>query len=356
MNITRDTYESYFIDYLDQNLTDKQLRTLVDFLDQNPDLELELKEMTSFSKQQNTIQTEDQAFEFDKTALIKSSIFDEDLSNFDELCISFYEGLLNDKEEQYLLELTDSRSELLNTFETYGHTQAKANLSITFPNKNSLKQHKKIALHQYFSYAASLIFVLGFIFYIQDGNQLSSEENTVQFANNNTSYMDYPKVSFFEEKAQITLSKEPFKKKPVETKNNIKTEVIESSIAPIEDEQVNKAIRKIITIPADYFNTEDNNLEDTDPYDNSIYYSRKGKLAYNSLTDLEKHLAKVFKDKKIDKSSIRSEMLPIEQLKKNDIKTFEINPLNNYNNPIQLATSIDPNLFQKRILGSQPIK
>lgn len=356
MNITRDTYESYFVDYLDQNLTDKQLEALVDFLDSNPDLELELKELTSFSKQQDTVQIENKAFDFDKSALIKSSIFDEDLSNFDELCISFYEGLLNDKEEQYLLELTHSRTDLLNTFEAYGHTQTKADLSITYPNKEDLKQHKKIALHQYFSYAASLIFVLGFIFYIQDGNDISPTESPVQFASNHTSYMDYPKVGFFEEKAQVTLSKEPVETKPIEAINNSTTKVEDYNSKAIEDQEVNKAIRKIITIPADYFNTEDNSLEDVDPYDNSIYYSRKGKLAYNSLTDLEKHLAKVFKDKKIDKRSISSEMLPLEQNKKNNEKSTEINPLNSYNNQIQLATSIDPSLFQKRILGSQPIK
>jgi len=355
MNITRDTYESYFVDYLDQKLSDKELKALVDFLDQNPDLELELKELTEFSKQEQSIQKEDNSFGFDKSSLMKSSIFDEDLSNFDELCISFYEGLLNEKEEQYLLELTHSRKDLLETFETYAFTQTKPDLSIEYPNKEDLKQRKKIALHQYFSYAASLIFVLGFVFYIQDGNETLTTETSVQYANNHSSYMDYPKVGFFEEKALVTLSKEPYEVKTVANQTLSDKQKIENKNNTTEDQEVKKEIKKIITIPADYYNTEEL-YEEPENLDNSIYYSRKGKLAYNNLTDLEKHLAKVFKDKKIDKSSIRSEMLPIERVKKNDINTFEISPLNNYNNPIKMATSIDPSIFQKRILGSQPIK
>ena len=45
MNITRNNYESYFIDYLDGNLSPVKLRELNAFLLLNPDLAEQLEEL-----------------------------------------------------------------------------------------------------------------------------------------------------------------------------------------------------------------------------------------------------------------------------------------------------------------------
>ena len=42
MKITRDNYESFFIDYIEGNLPENMIDQFLDFLNQNPDLKEEL--------------------------------------------------------------------------------------------------------------------------------------------------------------------------------------------------------------------------------------------------------------------------------------------------------------------------
>jgi len=325
MNITRNTYENYFIDYLDGNLSDNEIKILIEFLDKNPDLEEELKDLTSFSKQQetNTI-TPDLSF---SNSLKKEPIFDENESNFDELCISFYEGLLNEKEEQHLLELTESRNDLLHIFEAYSFTKVKANKSITFPNKSALKKHKRILWHQYVSYAASIIFVLGFIFYIQK-DKISQQQTTPNsYAKN--SYMDYPKV-------------ESFKQNSFAHNTNSTTELTNPTLESSTIRNQNPTGNSHKTIAVTYNKKQ---LEDFEK-NNPLSFSRKGKLSYSNLSDLEKHLTELFAEKKINED----DFTPIPN--KNVInKQQEI-----INKQFKLATTIDPMIYQKQILGSQPVE
>jgi len=58
MNISRDNYESYFIDFLEGNLNAEQIDQFLDFINQNPDLKEELHafECISLSPEQVSFQ------------------------------------------------------------------------------------------------------------------------------------------------------------------------------------------------------------------------------------------------------------------------------------------------------------
>lgn len=331
MKINRETYESVFVDYLEGNLLDNDLKILVAFLDDNPDLEQELKELISFSK--NTEKNIRNTPFFNTNTLIRKPVFDDTDSNFDELCISFYEGLLSEKEEEQLLELTESRSDLLKTFEAYAHTKLRADKSITFPNKSSLKKHKQILWHQYASYAASIILVIGFVFYIQNGKDTLHNTETSPYSYSANSYMDYPKVESFEEESYAYT-------KASDTEDD--SNELMANNTTIQRQNPTNTVRK--TIPVTYNKEQLENFEENNP----LSYSRKGKLAYSNLSDLEIHLAELFAEKKIDNISISKDLKS-----KNNVAPKKDR---NYKQTIQLATSIDPFEYQKRILGSQPAK
>jgi hypothetical protein len=335
MKISRETYEHYFIDYLEGNLSDDEIKILIDFLDQNPDLEDELRDITSFSKQQAPI------LNFTKSSLLASSlkkenIFEENESNFEDLCISFYEGALSDKEEQLFLELAESREDLMLTFENYAHTKAKSDLSIIFPNKSTLKKQKKILWQQYISYAASIIFILGFVFYIS--NKSSRRE-----LNTNT----YSQISS-EKKIEKHLSE---KNLPLASQTKIEK--------PFSNKLKNKKLKtqKKIKIkhkisPVTY-REDELNISNEQEEQSPLIHSRKGKLAYSNLSELELHLSKIFKERKIDDVSFSQEINQIKgesKLKNNDYS------IKQFNNPFQLAISIDPIRYKKQILGSQPVE
>jgi len=323
MIIDRNTYESVFIDYLDGKLSDSDLKILISFLDNNPDLEQELKDLTSFSKQLKTSSYSTEKVDFSN--LKRNNILKEEESNFDELCISFHEGLLNEKEEEIFLETVENDELLLHTFETYSHTFIKADKTIEFPNKSALKKHKKILWHQYASYAASLIFVLGFIFFIQDKKENEQIDKNPNYALN--SYMDYPKVECLKN-IEFASTNRPNKLKEDESTNS---------------NNFSKTIReKHISRPVEYNNIELNN---------SNFISRKGKLAYSNFTDLEIYLNKIFEEKGINNSALDHNIEKI----KNSNQSNPVNSLNQIGN-FRLATSIDPIEFQKQILGSQPIE
>jgi hypothetical protein len=52
--LTRNNYEIWFVDYLDGKLGNEQLDTLLDFLEQNPDLKQELLGVSDFRLEAGT--------------------------------------------------------------------------------------------------------------------------------------------------------------------------------------------------------------------------------------------------------------------------------------------------------------
>jgi hypothetical protein len=138
MNITRENYEAYFLDYHEGALAESLVAELMDFLAQNPDLQ---EEFDSFEM---IILDHTPAVELPDREELKKSISLSPLSEgtFEEYCIAMLEGDLDQTEELSLLAFMKDKPELERTFrllEKIKHSLSEKD-NITFQGKSALKK------------------------------------------------------------------------------------------------------------------------------------------------------------------------------------------------------------------------
>lgn len=102
--INKHNYEVFFIDYFDGNLSPAQTEELYQFLNENPDLKEEFENFEEIP-----VNISDVVFPNKENLKKKSSeIINE--SNYQEFCIAYNEGDLNEKEEKALLKYVDANN------------------------------------------------------------------------------------------------------------------------------------------------------------------------------------------------------------------------------------------------------
>jgi hypothetical protein len=126
MMITRNNYEAYMLDLMEGRLTPPEEAALNLFLEQNPDLDDDLPEMSS-------LESDETSFEF-KEGLLFEEINKENRSFF---FISASEGLLTIEQEAKLRHFLEAHSEYQKEFAQYQRASLTAE-NITFENKNTL--------------------------------------------------------------------------------------------------------------------------------------------------------------------------------------------------------------------------
>ena len=137
MNIGRDNYESYFMDYLDGKLDTAEVEVLMSFLEFNPDLKQELVGLENVS-----LEPREQVFEY-KAGLRKpvdTPVRQAMLENFEDYCISGIEQQLSPNEENMLQEIINDDPEKQNIYMLYRSTTLVADNSILYPGKSRLKR------------------------------------------------------------------------------------------------------------------------------------------------------------------------------------------------------------------------
>jgi hypothetical protein len=206
MNIDRNNYEMYFLDYLEGRLTTDETAALLLFADENPDLKelLEDEEMISL--------VPDEKIGFSpKSALKKNTISDIEnepavseensysgealrvsisAGNYEEFMIRYYENELEEVEKAELANFLKDSPTFIKEFELFGNTLLKADTAIGYPHKSRLKR-KLILLPQtkkifaIVSVAASvLLFSTLFLKYINQPN-LKEQTNLLAGRNDN---------------------------------------------------------------------------------------------------------------------------------------------------------------------------
>lgn len=152
--LTRANYEEFFLDHLEGNLNAMEQIMLQDFLALNPDLKGELEEM-------QLLFVDDEESKIEKKEL-KQIPFKTDFSEFS---IAKLEGDLKAEEEFAFDQFLNSNLKYKKEYELYEKTQLKADKSIQYPDKESLKKRKKLISLWYsgIGIAASilLIFTIG---------------------------------------------------------------------------------------------------------------------------------------------------------------------------------------------------
>jgi hypothetical protein len=130
--IDRYNYEEFFLDYLEGNLSDSDVKKLKNFLSHHPDLKKELDEM-------HLVELEEEIFWFDKSSL-KQIPFESD---FEEFCVAKLERDLEKEEEiafnNYLNENLIGKAQ----YQLYEKTKLKADIDIIYPDKEGLKRKER---------------------------------------------------------------------------------------------------------------------------------------------------------------------------------------------------------------------
>jgi hypothetical protein len=170
MKINKNNYEHYFLDYLDGNLSDREIQMLEDFLLFNPDLRGELEGTEKIILSPESIV-------FDQKEFLKKP----DLSlpvnenNFEDFCIARAEGDLNDKQHTGLIKYSKEHPGTEKLFILFARLHLTPDLSIVFPGKEKLKRTiiliSREILYPLLSIAAAVTFMLILYFRNEDNNK-----------------------------------------------------------------------------------------------------------------------------------------------------------------------------------------
>lgn len=159
MNITKENYEAYFLDYHEGNLTESQKAELMDFLVQNPELKKELEAFEVILLDDTaSVTMKDKDFLKKPVAVGNSTLISDDQM------IGWYEGDLDETEKEGILKAVAENVELRKDFSLYGMVRLDADTSIVFPGKSSLKKYvlgsRTVLFRQMAAAAAILAFLI----------------------------------------------------------------------------------------------------------------------------------------------------------------------------------------------------
>ncbi len=134
MKINRNNYELFFIDYLDGKLSHSEELELMAFLTGNPDLDEELNLVRNIKIEPEKI------FFVDKNSLKKASFPEISSEKFYELCVGKIEKALSHDDEILLAQYMELNPEKVKDLQLFEKTILKADTTIKFSNKESLKR------------------------------------------------------------------------------------------------------------------------------------------------------------------------------------------------------------------------
>jgi hypothetical protein len=135
IDINRNNYEEYFLDFLEGNLSPSEEDLLMSFLDKNSDLKEELELLNEFPE----VRIEETFPE--KSNLKKSeNNIESNTDNFNELCIARIEGDLSKEASHEFDSFISENKKRKKEFELFTLTKVQADKSIIFENKHRIKK------------------------------------------------------------------------------------------------------------------------------------------------------------------------------------------------------------------------
>lgn len=171
MEINKNNYETFILDYYEGNLAKKQADELMLFLAENPKLK---KEFDCF---ENITLSPDLTIKFEDKEKLKKNIITPcnniNKDNYENLFIADLEGDISSEESENLKTFIEKNPCLKKDYETFKLTYLKPDESIIFENKKSLKKYPfkayfKKHVYSYVSIAASILIVFYFFFNKQE--------------------------------------------------------------------------------------------------------------------------------------------------------------------------------------------
>ena len=176
MKITRENYEPFFLDYLENNLKEELIDQFLDFLEQNPDLKEELHLFDSLNL------SEEKIIFSGKNHLYKS-VSDEKVA-LENRFIACLEGDLEDSERHSFEDYLGTRPELQQELKLFAKTRLIPDPAIKFPEKQNLKRKSgSVTLLNWLVRAAAVVLLLwGINAVIRTGNQPNDQQDVSKIA------------------------------------------------------------------------------------------------------------------------------------------------------------------------------
>lgn len=171
MEINRDNYESFLVDYLDGTLSQSQKELVEEFLLLNPEIKDEINDLGDIvlmPEKEDSVNLENLKKQSEENKEI--------LSDFEYLCIAKLEKDLTDEEALLLQEQLSSDKAFRKGYETIQLLKLKPSLSVTYQEKRHLKRYViPVISHlraQHVVAVAVVVFLVFGLFFIQDSNRL----------------------------------------------------------------------------------------------------------------------------------------------------------------------------------------
>ncbi len=180
------TYEVFFLDFLDGNLSEERLSELNSFLDNHPELKEELNYMKGV---ENDIKLKAENISFtNKDLLLKDTpekLFE--ISELEYLCISDAENDIDEDEKIFLNKLI-SEKEKFTVFNQFKKTKLSPNTDIVYPYKHLLKKDTVSAvLIRSISAVAAASVIIFFALKLNFGDNENHSDITAELSQKNQS-------------------------------------------------------------------------------------------------------------------------------------------------------------------------
>lgn len=174
--ITRDNYESYFVDYLDGNLPENQIDQFLDFLNQNPDLKEELHLF------EEVVLPEENVVFRGKEQLRKSS--SEEKLRFENKAIAYLEGDMDAHESRAFGTYLTQHPELQKEYKQFEKTRLIPDSSVQYTAKSKLyhKPVRTMVMSWVARAAAVVALVWGINSLIQTPKKTELAQNKTEFS------------------------------------------------------------------------------------------------------------------------------------------------------------------------------
>jgi hypothetical protein len=157
MKITRDNYESWFLDYLEGNLKEEMTDEFLQFIRQNPDLKEELQSFEPVRLEKSNL-----------TFPGKDKLYRENLDNsdvFDETAVAWMEGDLNPVSVAVFQEYLHHRPSRMSDMQLFSHTKLHPDPTVHFPDIQKLRHQSVILLFSSRIMRIAAVLLTGLILY-----------------------------------------------------------------------------------------------------------------------------------------------------------------------------------------------
>ncbi len=144
MNINRNNYEIWLIDYLDEKLSPSEVEDLQLFLSQNPDIQEEFEDLDDIHLKAEPLVFESKS-ELRKTEVAATANINED--NYEEHFLASHENDLSELKEKELKSFLKRNPGLQKEYELHASLILSADNQIKFEGKNQLKKKRGIAAY-----------------------------------------------------------------------------------------------------------------------------------------------------------------------------------------------------------------